>query len=119
VSTSQTKALIAGAVRTLQDEVPSLRQLKLVMKLELQARGGDAPIWRIELPGARVDRDVAGDARVEIAVPRPQFNELAREGRMRDWAAAYERGHVRVGGDPAVLKLMASVIQRHLTRARA
>jgi hypothetical protein len=118
VSSTETKALIAQAVEALQEEVPALRQLTLVVKLELHARGGNAPIWRVELPGPKVDRDPAGDARLEVSVGRPQFNELAREGRLRDWAEAYEHGHVRVSGEPAVVKLLASVMQRHLARAR-
>ncbi|MFN2616189.1 MAG: hypothetical protein ABR581_03585 [Thermoleophilaceae bacterium] len=119
MSATETKALIAQAVQALQEEVPALRQLKLVVKVELHARGGDAPIWRVELPGPKVDRDPAGDARLELTVGRSQFNELAREGTLRDWANAYEHGHVRVNGDPAVIKLLASVAQRYLARARA
>jgi hypothetical protein len=119
VSSTQTKAQIAGALERLQDEVPSLRQLKLVVKLELRARGVDAPIWRVELPGPKIDRDPAGDARVEVSVSRPHFNELAQDGRLRDWARAYEHGHVRVAGDQAVLKLLANVMQRQLARSRA
>jgi hypothetical protein len=119
VSATETKALIARAVERLQQEVPALGQLKLVLKLELRARGADAPIWRVELPGPKVDRDPAGDARMDVAVARSNFNELARDGRLRDWAEAYEHGHVRVAGDPAVVKLLANVIQRQLQRARA
>jgi hypothetical protein len=119
VSSTQTKAQIARALERLQDEVPSLRQLKLVGKLELRARGGDAPIWRVELPGPKIDRDPAGDARIEISVSRPHFNELAQDGSLRDWARAYELGHVRVAGDSAVLKLLANVMQRQLARTRA
>ena len=119
VSATETKALIAGAIARLQEEVPALDRLKLVVKLDLHARGGDAPIWRVELPGPKVDRDPAGDARLEISVGRADFNDLAREGRLRDWAEAYEHGRVRVSGDSAVVKLLASVAQRHLARARA
>jgi hypothetical protein len=119
VSSTQTKAQIARAVERLQDEVPSLRQLKLVVKLELRARGVDVPIWRVEVPGPKIDRDPAGDARIEVSVARSHFNELAEDGRLRDWAQAYELGHVRVAGDSAVLKLLANVVQRQLTRTRA
>jgi hypothetical protein len=52
-------------------------------------------------------------------VSRPHFNELAQDGRLRDWARAYEHGHVRVAGDQAVLKLLANVMQRQLARSRA
>jgi hypothetical protein len=119
VSASETKALIARAVERLQEEVPSLRQLKLVARLELRARGGDAPIWRVEVPGPRVDRDPAGDARIDISVARSHFNELAGEGRLAHWVDAYERGHVKVSGDAAVIKLLANVIQRQRARAGA
>jgi hypothetical protein len=119
VSASETKALIAGAVERLQAEVPSLRQLKLIARLELRARGGDAPIWRVEVPGPRVDRDPAGDARIDISVARSHFNELAREGRLSHWVDAYEHGHVKVSGDAAVIKLLANVIQRQRARAGA
>jgi hypothetical protein len=119
VSATQTKDLIAAAVARLQQEVPALGQLKLVVKLELRARGADAPIWRVEVPGPKIDRDPAGDARIEISIARPDFNELATDGRLRDWARAYERGQVNVAGDAAVTKLLGNVIQRQLARARA
>jgi hypothetical protein len=119
MSATETKALIAQAVTRLQEEVPSLKQLKLVAKLELRARGGDAPIWRVELPGPRIDRDPAGDARIDVSVARPHFNELAKDGTLKQWAEAYEHGHVKVSGDHAVTKLLGNVLARQLARARA
>jgi hypothetical protein len=118
VSATETKALIATAVKQLGDEVPALKQLKLVVKLELAARGGDAPIWRVEVPGPKIDRDPAGDARLAVVVQRQQFNELAEEGTLRQWARAYEQGHVKVSGDSSVVKLLGSVVERQLSRAR-
>ncbi len=118
MSATDTKALIADAIEHLGDEVPSLRQLKLVIRLELPSRGGDAPILRVEVPGAKVDRDPAGDARLDVTVQRQQFNELAREGTLRQWAKAYEQGHVKVTGDSAVVKLLGNVIERQLVRAK-
>jgi hypothetical protein len=119
VAAGDTRSLIRGAIERLQDEAPALRQLKLVMRVELRARGGNVPIWRVELPGPKIDRDPAADARVDISVARPQFNELATDGRLRDWVAAYEHGHVRVSGDAGVVKLLGNVIQRQLARARS
>jgi hypothetical protein len=119
VSATQTKALIIRAVERLQEEVPAFGQVKLVVKLELRARGGDAPIWRVEVPGPRVDRDAAADSRLEVSVSRSHFNELAQEGRVRHWVDAYEHGHVTVSGDPGVVKLLGNVIQRQQSRARA
>jgi hypothetical protein len=118
MSSTDTRSLIRQAVERLQDEVPALKQLKLVIRLELRARGGDVPIWRVEVPGPRIDRDPAGDARLDVSISRSHFNELAADGRLRHWADAYEHGHVRVSGDPAVTKLLGNVIQRQRARAR-
>jgi hypothetical protein len=115
VSAGDTRSLIRQAVENLQAEVPSLRQLKLVIRLELRARG-DVPIWRVAVPGPEISKDPAGDGRIDVSVSRSHFNELAAEGRLRDWVDAYEHGHVRVTGDPAVTKLIGNVIQRQLAR---
>jgi hypothetical protein len=119
MASADTRSLIRQAVERLQGEVPALKQLKLVIRLELRARGTDVPIWRVEVPGPQITRDAAGDARIDVSVARSHFNELAAEGRLRDWADAYERGHVRVSGDAAVTKLLGNVIQRQLGRSRA
>ena len=119
MSAGDTKALIRQAVERLQQEVPALTKLSLVIRLELHARGSDVPIWRVEVPGPKIDRDPAGDARIDVSLARSSFNELAREGSLRNWADAYEHGHVRVTGDLAVMKLLGNVLQRQLARQRA
>jgi hypothetical protein len=116
MSSGDTRALIARAVERLGEEVPALRQLKLVIRLELRARG-DVPIWRVEVPGPTISKDPAGDARLDVSVARPHFNELAEDGRLAHWVDAYERGHVKVTGDAAVVKLLGNVIERQRARA--
>jgi hypothetical protein len=116
VSSADTKTLIKQAVENLQEEVPSLKQLKLVVSLELRSHG-DVPIWRVELPGPEISKEVAGDSRIDVSVARSHFNELAADGRLKHWVDAYENGHVRVSGDAAVTKLIGNVIQRQLARA--
>ena len=118
MSTGDTKALIAQALERFLDEVPAIKQLKLVVRLELPARGGDAPIWRIEVPGPKIAKDPAGDAKLDVVVIRSHFNELVDDGRLKHWAEAYRVGHVKVSGEPAVVSLLGNVIQRQLTRAR-
>jgi hypothetical protein len=115
VASGDTRSLIRQAVENLQDEVPALKQLKLVIRLELRARG-DVPIWRVEVPGPVISKDPAGDARIDVSVARSHFNELAAEGRLRHWVDAYDHGHVRVSGDAAVTKLIGNVIGRQLAR---
>jgi hypothetical protein len=117
MSSTDTKALIQRAVERLQQEVPALGRLKLVIRLELRARGADTPIWRVEVPGPTIAKDPAGDARVDVSVARSHFNDLAEDGQLRHWAEAYEHGHVRVSGDSAVIKLLGNVIERQRARA--
>jgi hypothetical protein len=116
VSSGDTRALIRQAIANLQEEVPSLKQLKLVIRLELRSHG-DVPIWRVEVPGPKIEKEPAGDARIDVSVSRSHFNELAAEGRLKHWVDAYDHGYVRVSGDQAVTKLIGNVIQRQLARA--
>jgi hypothetical protein len=117
MSSGDTRSLIQQAVERFGHEVPALQQLKLVIRLELRSHG-EVPIWRVEVPGPKISKDPAGDARLDVSVDRPQFNQLAAEGRLKDWVDAWEHGHVRVTGEGAVVKLIANVIERQLLRAR-
>ncbi len=116
MSSGDTRALIAQAVERLGQEVPALRQVKLVIRLELRSRG-DVPVWRVEVPGPQISKDPAGDARVDVSVSRSHFNELAADGRLSHWVDAYERGQVKVTGESAVIKLLGNVIDRQRARA--
>jgi len=118
VATADTRVLIEQTLKRFTAEVPALKQLKLVVRLELPARGGDAPIWRIEVPGPKVTKEPAGDAKLDVVVARSHFNELAKDGRLKHWAEAYQHGHVKVSGEPAVVGLLGNVIQRQLARVR-
>ena len=119
MASADTKALIEEAVDRFSAEVPALKQLKLVIRLELPTRGATAPIWRIEVPGPKISKDPAGDAKLDIIVSRSHFNELAKDGNLRHWVDAYEHGHVKVSGEPAVVSLLGNVIQRQMARVRA
>jgi hypothetical protein len=119
MASADTRALIEQALERFGAEVPALKQLKLVMRLELPTRGATAPIWRIEVPGPKITKDPAGDAKLDIIVSRSHFNELAKDGHLKHWAEAYEHGHVKVSGEPAVVSLLGNVIQRQLARVRA
>ncbi|MEA2366287.1 MAG: hypothetical protein QOE69_1412 [Thermoleophilaceae bacterium] len=119
VSAVATRELIAQAVARFLAEVPSLKSLKLVVKLELRSHGGDTPIWRVEVPGPVITKDPAGDARLDVSVSRSHFNELAADGQLRHWVDAYEHGHVRVTGDAAVTQLLGNVIARRQAADRS
>lgn len=117
MTTADTKALIEEAVRRFQAEVPALAKLKLVVELELRGRG-DIQLFRVELPGPKITRDIASDAKVRLSVPRSHFNELAREGTVRHWREAFESGTVRATGPAEILRLIQSVVERQEERTR-
>src|SRR5918994_308618 len=118
MSSADTKALIEQAVRNFQAEVPALAKLKLVIELELRGRG-DIQLFRVEVPGPKVTKDIASDAKVRLSVPRSHFNELAREGSIRHWREAFESGTVRATGPPEILRLIASVVEKQEERTRS
>jgi hypothetical protein len=117
MSTAGTKALIEQAIANFQKEVPALTQLKLVFELELRGRG-DIQLFRVELPGPRITRDIASDAKVRLSVPRSHFNELAAEGKIRHWREAFEAGHVRATGPTQILQLIGNVVAKQEERTR-
>jgi hypothetical protein len=117
MTTADTKALIEEAVQRFQKEVPALARLKLVIELELRGRG-DIQLFRVEVPGPKVTRDIASDAKVRLSVPRSHFNELAREGTVRHWREAFASGTVRATGPAEILRLIQSVVERQEERTR-
>jgi hypothetical protein len=116
-SASDTTAVIQAAVARVLDEVPSLRPLKLVVGLDLRARG-DTQQYRIEMPGPKVTKDIASDARVRVEVPRAFFNEMAKDGRVADWREAFMYGQAKATGPTQILQLIERVVDKQEERQR-
>jgi hypothetical protein len=116
-SPTDTKALIETAVKRFLAEVPALQPLKLVVGLELRGRG-DVQLYRVEMPGPKVSKDIAADAKVTLAMPRSHFNELATKGHIKDWRAAFEHGDVKATGVEQVMKLIVNVVEKQEERSR-
>jgi hypothetical protein len=114
---ASTADLIRTAVERFQAEVPALANLKLVFGLELKARH-DIQLYRVEVPGPKITKDLAQDERVIVEIDRPQFNELAEKGTISSYRKAYETGHIKVTGDSNVRKLIAQVVEKQEQRAR-
>ena len=114
---ASTPELIQTAVERFQAEVPALRNLKLVFGLELKAKH-DSQLYRVEVPGPKITKDLAQDERVLVEIDRPQFNELADRGTIKSYRKAYETGHIKVTGDSNVRKLIAQVVEKQEQRSR-
>ena len=114
---ASTPDLIKTAVERFQAEVPALANLKLVFGLELRAKH-DIQLYRVEVPGPVIKKDLSQDERVLVQIDRPQFNQLAEGGTLKSYRRAYETGHIKAVGDSNVKKLIAQVVERQEERAR-
>jgi hypothetical protein len=117
-ASTDTMAQIDRAIANVLEEVPALAPLKLTFTLVLRGRG-DQQQYRIELPGPKITKEVASDARVTVEMPRSFFNVMADEGaRVADWREAFHYGQAKATGVPPLLKLIERVVEMQEERAR-
>jgi hypothetical protein len=114
---ASTSDLIRTAIERFQAEVPSLQNLKLVFGLQLKAKH-DIQLYRVELPGPKIAKDLQQDERILVEIDRPQFNELAEKGTLKSYRRAVETGHIKATGDSNVVKLIAQVVEIQEARNR-
>jgi len=111
------RALIEQATRRFLEEVPALEPIKLVVGVELRGRG-DTQQFRLEMPGVKVTKDAAVDARVRVDMRREFFNVMAKEGKVPDWVEAFTYGQAKASGPEQFLKLIVNVVERQQERQR-
>jgi hypothetical protein len=104
-------------VRRFLEQVPALQPLKLVVGLELRGRG-DVQLYRVELPGPVVTKDIASDAKVRLEIQRARFNELAVEGTVKQWRETFQHGEAKATGVEQILRLITQVVERQEERSR-
>ena len=111
------KALIELGTRRFIEEVPALEPIKLVVGVELRGRG-DVQHFRLEMPGVKVTKAPATDARVRVDMRREFFNVMAREAKVPDWIEAFTYGQAKATGPEQILRLIISVVERQQERQR-
>jgi hypothetical protein len=111
------KALIELATRRFISEVPALEPIKLVVGIELRGRG-DVQHFRLEMPGLKVTKGPAADARVRMDMRREFFNVMAREAKVPDWIEAFSYGQAKATGPEQFLRLIVNVVERQQERNR-
>jgi hypothetical protein len=109
--------LLEQAVTRFLDEVPALKPMKLVVKVELQGRG-DTQQFRVEMPGPKVTKDVAADAKVNVHMQRAFFNEMAKDAKLPDWREAFMYGQAKASGPTQILQLIERVVAKQEERDR-
>lgn len=113
----ETKELIETGIRRFMDEVPALKQLKLIFRLDLRAKG-DTQTWRVELPAIELNKDVPKDAQIEVEIMRSTFKELAEDGKLDDFKDAYEYGQIKASGNEQLIKLVGVLAVKQEQRIR-
>ncbi|HYF53506.1 MAG TPA: hypothetical protein VEA41_04545 [Salinarimonas sp.] len=115
---SEAPKLIEAAVKAVLEEVPALKPLKLVVGVDLHARG-DTQQFRLVMPDVAVTKDIAADAKVRIEMRREFFNAMLEHGaRVADWRMAFLEGRAKATGVEQYLKLIAQVVEKQEERAR-
>jgi hypothetical protein len=112
------KVLIEQAARSVLDEVPALKPLKLVVGVDLRGRG-DLQQFRLQLPEVDVRKDIAADARIRLEMRREFFNAMVEhEAKVADWREAFLNGQAKATGVDQYLRLIATVVERQEERNR-
>jgi hypothetical protein len=112
------KVLIEQAARSVLDEVPALKPLKLVVGVDLRGRG-DTQQFRLQLPELDVRKDIAADARIRLEMRREFFNAMVEhEAKVADWREAFLNGQAKATGVDQYLRLIATVVERQEERNR-
>ncbi len=97
--------------------MPALAPLSLIAGLELHGRG-DVQLYRVELPGPKITKDLAPDAKITLSLHRSTFNELAAKGHVADWRAAFEHGDAKATGIEQYLQLIRKVVEAQEERSQ-
>jgi len=109
------KALIELATRRFVAEVTALEQIKLVVGVELRGRG-DVQQYRLEMPGVKVVKGSADDARIRVEMRREFFNVMAKEGKVPDWIEAFTYGQAKATGPEQIVRLIMKVVEAQQER---
>jgi len=109
------KALIELATRRFVEEVTALEQIKLVVGVDLRGRG-DVQMYRLEMPGVKVTKGPAEDARLRVDVRREFFNVMAKEGKVPDWVEAFTYGQAKASGPEQIVRLIQKVVEAQVER---
>jgi hypothetical protein len=119
MASSDAIELIDRATRGFLDEVPALKDLKLVVGVDLNGRGGDVQQFRIDMPELDIRKDMGTDAKVRIEMRRDFFNLMVEHGaKVADWEQAFHEGRAKATGIEQYLKLIQRVVERQQERAR-
>jgi hypothetical protein len=110
--------MIESAVKSFLEEVPALEPMKIVVGIDLHGRG-DTQQFRVEMPGAKVTKDIGTDARIRIEMRRDFFNAMVENGaKIADWREAFTYGQAKATGVEQYMRLIENVVEKAEERQR-
>ncbi|MCW3038880.1 MAG: hypothetical protein JWM31_785 [Solirubrobacterales bacterium] len=113
------KQLIETAAKSLLEEVPALKPMKLVVGFDLIGGRSDLQQFRLQLPEVTVTKDMATDARIRVEMRREFFNLMVEHGaKVADWREAFHDGKAKANGVEQYLKLILTVVEKQEERDR-
>ena len=111
--------LLDRAARGFLDEVPALKDLKLVIGVDLNGRGGDTQQFRIDMPQLDIRKDMGTDAKIRIEMRRDFFNLMVEhEAKVADWREAFYEGRAKATGVEQYMRLIVQVVEKQEERSR-
>ena len=75
-------------------------------------------IYRVELPGPEVTKDIPSDAKVTLHIPRASSTSWPPRGTIKAWREAFEHGDAKATGIEQVMRLIVQVVERQEERSR-
>lgn len=113
------KQLIEQAARSLLDEVPALKPMKLVVGFDMVGGRSDVQQFRLQLPEVQVTKDIGVDARIRVTMRRAFFNAMVEhDAKAADWREAFVNGQAKATGVEQYMKLIRTVVTKQEERDR-
>ncbi|EHN12233.1 hypothetical protein PAI11_09090 [Patulibacter medicamentivorans] len=116
MSNPDSRTAVETALKHLLEQVPALKPLKLIAAAEVHG-GRDTQLVRIEMPGPKVTKELAPDARVTLDIRRDVLNDLV-DADIQSWVRAWNTGRFKATGVDQYLKLIGQVVGKTAERAR-
>lgn len=118
MSNADSRTAVEVALKQLLEHVPALKPLKIIAAAEVQG-GRDIQLIRIEMPGPKVSKAMAPDARVTVSIRRDLLNEMNDLNDLQAWVRAWDHGKFRASGVEEYIKLIGQVVSKTAAKQKA
>jgi len=118
MSNADSRTAVEVALKQLLEHVPALKRMKIVAAAEVQG-GRDIQLIRVQMPGPKVTKAVAPDARVTVSIRRDLLNEMNDLNDLQAWVRAWDHGKFRASGVEEYIKLIGQVVSKTAAKQKA